>query len=347
MRALGKRIAVLVVVLVMAGCTGGELQTDPRVEADGPSLTLAFGGDVNFEGRTQELLDKDPETAFGPAANKLAAADLAIVNLETPITTRGTPQPKRYLFRTDPRAVTALTSAGVDVVSLANNHTLDYGQIGLADTLAAARAGKLPTVGAGRNAAEAFAPWRTTVRGIRVAVFAFSQVSDLATEWTATPHRPGLAVAVERRQALDAVRAARATSDVIVVVPHWGSEHDRCPTADQKSFAADLSAAGADVVVGAHAHVLQGQGYLGPTFVAYGMGNLLWGSGLPAPEDWRGGVLKLTLRGRTVVERDFTPTTLSPETRQPLEFTAVEADKERARVNGLRDCASLARSPAS
>ncbi|MGC4940040.1 CapA family protein [Kribbella sp. DT2] len=342
MRALG---TCLLLLLLLAGCTAGELEADPHVRAEGPSLTLAFGGDVNFEDKTQKLLEQNPRTAFGPVVDELSSADLAIVNLETPITTRGAAQDKRYLFRTDPRAVTAIKSAGVDLISLANNHTLDYGQVGLFDTMSAAWRGGLPTVGGGRNAAQAYAPWRTTIRGIRVSVFAFSQVSDLADEWTATKNRPGLALAVDRRQALAAVRAARTTSDVVVVTAHWGSEHDRCPTADQRSFAADLTAAGADVVVGAHAHVLQGQGYLGKSFVAYGMGNLLWGSGLLTPEDWRGGVLNLTLHGRTVVDRDFTPTTLSPETRQPTEFTPAEADMERARVNGLRDCAALQRTP--
>ncbi|MEV6282799.1 CapA family protein [Kribbella sp. NPDC051770] len=342
MRALG----ISLLLLVLAGCTGGELKADPPVQAEGPALTLAFGGDVNFEGKTQELLENDPATAFGPVVDELKSADLAIVNLETPITTRGAAQDKRYLFRTDPRAVTAIKAAGVDLISLANNHTLDYGPDGLFDTMSAAWHGGLPTVGGGRNAAQAYAPYRTTIRGIRVSVLAFSQVSDLAEEWTATKIKPGLAVAaIDRRQALAAVRAARKTSDVVVVAPHWGSEHDRCPTPQQQSFAKDLSAAGADVVVGAHAHVLQGQGYLGKTFVAYGMGNLLWGSGLLTPEDWRGGVLQLKLHGRTVVERNFTPTTLSPETRQPTEFTASEADKERARVNNLRDCAELQQTP--
>lgn len=120
----------------------------------------------------------------------------------------------------------------------------------------------MSAVGAGSNAARAFAPWRATIRGIMVSVLAFSQVSELADEWAATASRSGLAVAIDRRQALAAVRAARATSDVVIVVLHWGSEHDRCPTDEQKTFAADLAAAGVDVSVGAHAHVLQGQGYL-------------------------------------------------------------------------------------
>ncbi|MFI5735041.1 CapA family protein [Kribbella sp. NPDC051587] len=338
-------LSILVVTLTAAGCTGGQLASDPTIQGDGPELSIAFAGDVNFEDRAGELLDKSPASAVGPVSGQLASADLAIVNLETPVTTRGAAQQKRYLFRTDARAVNALKSAGVDLVSLANNHTLDYGRTGLADTMSAAARGGLGTVGAGVNASRAYAPWRTTIRGIRVSVLAFSQVEDLADQWVATPSRSGLAMAIDNRAALAAVRAARAASDVVIVVPHWGSEHNHCPTHVQQTFASELAKAGADVILGSHAHVLQGQGYLGRTFVAYGMGNFLWGAGLLTPEDWRGGVLKLTLRGRTVVQRNLIPTELSDDTRQPVEFASKEADKERARVNQLRGCTSLERTP--
>ncbi|WP_405059804.1 CapA family protein [Kribbella sp. NBC_01505] len=332
-------------VLVAAGCTAGGLQPDPPVEAEGPEFTVAFGGDVNFHNQTQQLLDADPQTAFGDAGGALSDADLAIVNLETAITGRGTAATKRFLFRTDARAVTAVKAAGVDAVSLANNHTLDYGRAGLADTLSVARRGKLPTFGAGLNASQAYAPWRTTVRGVKVSVLGISEVSELANEWAAGVSRPGLAMAIDHRLAVEAVRRARRTSDVVIVVPHWGSEFDHCPTPEQRALAADLSAAGADVILGAHAHVLQGQGYLGRTFVAYGLGNLLFGGDLPIPETWRGGVLQLTLRGRTVVSRTFDPTEMSADTRRPVATTGAERDEERARVNNLRDCAGLTQSP--
>ena len=93
---------------------------------------------MHFAGRTLSLL-ADPATAFGPIARTLSAADLAMVNLETAVTRRGTPAPKQFHFRAPPSAVAAVRAAGVDVVSLANNHVLDYGQVGLADTLHAAR----------------------------------------------------------------------------------------------------------------------------------------------------------------------------------------------------------------
>ncbi len=93
-----------------------------------------------------------------------------MVNLETAVTTRGTPEPKQFHFRAPPASFAAVKAAGLDVVSLANNHTLDYGQVGLADTLAAAANSGVPIVGAGVNADAAYAPWITTVKGVRIAV---------------------------------------------------------------------------------------------------------------------------------------------------------------------------------
>ena len=129
------------------------------------SITLAFAGDVNFAGRTARLLT-DPATAFGPIAGVLRSADFTAVNLETAITSRGTPQPKTYHFRAPVAAFTALRDAGIDLVTMANNHVLDYGTAGLADTLAAARSARFPYVGIGTSAAAAWAPYLTTIKGV-------------------------------------------------------------------------------------------------------------------------------------------------------------------------------------
>ena len=176
-------LALTTVLPTSAACTSTPGSSAGRA-ADGPQVTLTFAGDVHFMGRTAKLLD-DPTSAFAPIADTLASSDLTLLNLETPVTQRGSAEPKRYLFRTDERAVTALRTAGVDAVSLANNHTLDYGREGLSDTLDATKAGGLAAFGAGNNADQAFAPWRTTVRGVRIAVFGFSQVVDLAERWAA------------------------------------------------------------------------------------------------------------------------------------------------------------------
>lgn len=305
-----------------------------------PEITLTFAGDVHFEDRVAELLD-DPATAFGPVAAELTEGDLTMVNLETPVSTRGTAEDKNYLFRAPDTAIPAMTAAGIDVVSLANNHTMDYGREALADTIAKAEAGGLGTVGVGADIDEAFTPLRRTVQGVDIAIFAFSQVDDLAEEWAATADRSGMAMAFDTERAYAAVRAARADSDLIVVLPHWGAEYDQCPTGRQQEFAAGLIDAGADILVGAHSHVLQGAGSEGGAYVAYGLGNFLWYSeGLDEPFSARAGVLRLTVQGREVVRSDFVPTVMTP-TGQPEVLTGWRADLARHNFDELRACADL------
>ena len=302
------------------------------------SVTLAFAGDVHFTGRTAGLLS-DPATAFGPIATVLKSADFTAVNLETSVTSRGTPQPKTYHFRTVPAAFTALRDAGVDLVTMANNHVLDYGTAGLTDTLTAARAARFPYVGIGKDAAAAWAPFVTTVKGWKIAVVGVSQVADLASSWVATASRPGEANAIDLGRTLAAVRAARRLAPTVIVFMHWGTEGVACPNADQLSLARQLSAAGASIIIGAHAHVLQGSGWLGHTFVAYGMGNFLWYVGSRAT-----GVLELTLHPHAPLTARFIPAVVSG-TGQPVVDHGVTARSAIAHYDSLRACAELARQP--
>src|SRR6478609_3034416 len=136
-------------------------------------VTIAFAGDIHFESFLAPRLDH-PRTAIGPMASTLAAADLSIVNLETAVTTRGEPQPKEFTFRAPPTAFAALRAGGVDVTTMANNHGLDYGPVSVPDALAAARANRMPVIGIGEGAAQAYAPWVTTVHGQRIAFLAAS-----------------------------------------------------------------------------------------------------------------------------------------------------------------------------
>ena len=305
-----------------------------------PELTLAFAGDVHFMDRTAALL-RNPATAFGPITATLAGADLTIVNLETAITSRGTPEPKTYHFRTTPKALDAVKAAGIDAVSLANNHALDYGRVGLADTLDAMKAADFPAFGAGRDATAAYAAWITDVRGVRVAVLGFSQVNELAGPWAAKDDRPGIAMAHDVARATAAVAEARKHADLVIVFNHWGDEGNGCPTGTQKSFAGKLSAAGADLIVGAHAHTLQGAGWLNHTYVAYGLGNFLWYGTSHSTET---GVLRLTVRGRSVVKQEFVPAVISGSG-QPVPLAGAAAVKLGQRFSGLRGCAGLAEEP--
>jgi poly-gamma-glutamate synthesis protein (capsule biosynthesis protein) len=308
-------------------------------------FTFAFAGDVNFAERTAVRLAQNPATAFGVAAPVLARADLTMVNLETAITSRSLPpQNKSYVFQTPPRALTALREAGVDLATMANNHGADYGLGGLQDTLAAIRAARFPVIGIGADAAAAFAPYTTTVNGVRLAVFAATQVrEETLANFSAGPDSPGVANAFSPLL-VRAVRAAKAAGYVVVVYLHWGTEYQTCPNADQLAGADALAGAGATAVIGTHAHVLLGAGWRPDgTYVAYGLSNYLWWRSFDNEQD-DNGVLTLTIRRAGVVAARFEPAHLDA-TGVPVPATGATADRIDAEWERDRQCANLSASP--
>jgi poly-gamma-glutamate synthesis protein (capsule biosynthesis protein) len=311
-----------------------------RPVAASGEITLAFAGDVHFAGRVARLL-KDPATTFGPITAVLKSADFTAVNLETAVTSQGQPQPKTYHFHTRPAAFTALRDAGVDMVTMANNHILDYGRTGLAHTLAAAKAAHFPYVGAGVNAAAAWAPYVTTIDGTKIAIVGVSQVAELASSWVATAHRSGEANAINLGQTLTAVRAAKRLARIVIVFMHWGTEGTACPDPNQLSLAPKLAAAGASIIIGSHAHMLQGSGWLGHTFVAYGMGNFLWWENSYSTAT---GVLKLTLHPHAPLTARFIPAVVSG-TGQPIVDRGAAARRALAHYASLRACTGLSARP--
>jgi len=159
----------------------------------GKAVELAFAGDVHFESPIAEELSANPRDVLHSIRPVLSGADLAIVNLETAITTRGAPAAKTYVFRAPPDAFKALTAGGVDAASMANNHGMDYGETGLRDSIAAARKARFPVIGIGLDAEQAYRPYRAVVKGQRIAVLAATQVIDdhLISAWSADPNAPG------------------------------------------------------------------------------------------------------------------------------------------------------------
>ncbi len=307
----------------------------------GQPVTFAFAGDVQF-GDQQDteagsvstglpvLADRvraDPTRVLAPVAPVLSGADLAMVNLETAITDRGSPVPgKAFHFRSPPASFDALRAAGVDVVTMANNHSLDYGSSGLQDTFGAISSSRLPVVGIGHDADEAYRPYVATIRGQRVGILAALDWLEpgLKSAWTATDSRPGLATAFDPARLLAAVRAARPHVDTLVVFMHWGTEQTLCADAEQSSLARRLAAAGADLVVGAHAHRVQGAGRIGRTFVAYGLGNFTWWR--EDGESGRTGVLRVTATGRHVDSYTWVPARIRRGIPVPLSGPAAAAD---------------------
>jgi len=264
-------------------------------------FTMSFAGDVHFMDRVGARLAADPNTVFGPAAAVLSKADLTMVNLETAITTGGSPAAKEFTFRAPPSAFTALRAAGIDIATMANNHGADYGSVGLTDTLAAINSSHFPVVGIGKDAAAAYAPYTTTVRGTRIAILAASQVQDeTLANYTAGTDKPGIASAYSSRL-IDAVKAAKAAGYVVIVYLHWGIEYTNCPDSAQKDLATQLDKAGAAAIIGTHVHELQGAGWRDDgTYTAYGLGNYLWWKSFGNIQD-DNGVLTLTFRNGRVI----------------------------------------------
>jgi len=304
-------------------------------------VSLAFAGDVHFVGRTAGLLDH-PDTAVGPFAALLSAADVAVVNLETAITTRGTPEPKEFHFRAPATAYAALRAAGVDIASLGNNHALDYGRVGLADALASAQQMGMAVIGAGANADQAYAAHVITVRGVRVAVLAMSQIHTLAEQWAPTATRSGIAMSHDEARAVRAVRDAKAQADVVVAFLHWGVERSNCPKAEMRDLAKALAEAGATMIVGTHAHVPLAAGMLGDTYVHYGLGNFIWYVGNADTIVLTVTVASVPGSGTAkVTKAEVTPGVVS-STGQPKPLTGAAAKPVLDRLAQAQRCTGLA-----
>jgi poly-gamma-glutamate synthesis protein (capsule biosynthesis protein) len=150
-------------------------------------------------------------------------------------------------------------------------------------------------------------------------------------------------MAVDVTRSAAAVRAARAVADVVVVYAHWGQEGNNCPTAEMKTFASRMSEAGATVVLGTHSHLLLGDGWMGKTYVAYGLGNFLWWRDDAFSNDT--GVLRLTLRGAAVTHSELVPASISRTTGQPLPVSGADGDGIAKKFADLHSCTGLDRAP--
>jgi poly-gamma-glutamate capsule biosynthesis protein CapA/YwtB (metallophosphatase superfamily) len=350
-RGVGGLLAAL-----LLACSSGGAKSPPDVAAGESSttastsittttppaqpVTIAFAGDITFEGAMRTRLARDPQTAIGPFADVLTAADVAVGNLETALGTGGTPENKQYTYQAPRSAIDALRAGGFDVVSMANNHGRDFGPDGLEESLAIKDV--QPDhfiIGIGHNDTDAYAPYTVSVRGQRIAVIGATQVLDeeLVTAWTATPTNPGLASAKRVDALVAAVQQARANADTVVVFLHWGVELEGCPIERQQVLAQQLADAGADIVVGGHAHRLLGAGMLGTTFVGYGLGNFDFAAFSAVTR--KTGVIQVTVTGRHIDKYEFIPGIIEGAVATPLDGADAQAAVEE--WNTLRPCTGL------
>lgn len=246
------------------------------------TLTLIGVGDMMLA-RTigQRIVAVGPQVVFDERMMEtLRGADLTVGNLETAVSERGEAQAKGYTFRAPPAALDALELAGFDAVSLANNHSLDFGVDGLLDAGRLLSIRGIAAVGAGANIAKAVEPKVLVRAGLRVAFVGLVDVGEEGPgfsrrTWEATAGRPGVAWA-DLATVRASVKNAAADADIVVVMLHFGTEFETEPSLAQRELARAAIDAGALLVIGSHPHVLQEVEEYGGGLIAYSLGNFVF-----------------------------------------------------------------------
>ncbi len=283
-----------------------EAAASAAAEAEEP-LELAAAGDIQVGERQWPLLaggEAGLASLMGaPLLGLLRSSDLALANLEAPVTVRGYANPlKRFQFRMPPGSAASLKRAGFGLLLFANNHGFDFGSEGFEDSLLDFKAAGMPMVGAGENEAEAAAPLLLTRRGQRLAFvgLAFYPKERLGFSLGDAAAGEGRAgTAVDEAAALAAVKSAAESGATVVVLAHGGAEYVESPSAAAKALYASLADAGAALVAGSHPHLLQGCASREGALIAYSLGNFLFTGEKEPPQALKGAFLDfLIYRGR-------------------------------------------------
>lgn len=250
-------------------------------------VTIAFAGDILFDDEYSIManIKQRPNGIFDTFSADLLAemtsADIFIVNNEFPYTNRGEPTPeKTFTFRADPETAACLLEMGADIVTLANNHAYDYGEISLLDSLDTLAAMEMPYVGAGRNLDEASRPFYFETQGLRIGFLSSTQIERLDNPDTkgATENSAGVFRSWTGDLLYEKAAEAKENCDFLVVYVHWGSENTTELDWAQKEQARRLAESGADLIIGAHSHCLQGIEMIQGVPVFYSLGNFLFNS---------------------------------------------------------------------
>jgi poly-gamma-glutamate synthesis protein (capsule biosynthesis protein) len=273
-----------VVVAYRPGVSAAVLEAVRRdaQTAPAPWATLTVTGDFMLARGVARAM-RENGTLYPAAAVKehLSRADLTFANLEAPIGVKGTPLPgKQIWYRAEPQAMEVLKAAGVDGVTVANNHILDYDTENFLETLDGLKQAGIPYVGGGRNIEEARKPMVLEAKGVKIAFLGYSQFADLFFDWNyprsfaATESIPGVPRIQEDWLAED-IRAAKALAPIVAVAFHWGDEFMNYPNAEQQRIARHTIDLGADLVLGYHPHAIQGFEIYKGKFIAYSTGNFI------------------------------------------------------------------------
>jgi poly-gamma-glutamate synthesis protein (capsule biosynthesis protein) len=278
--------------------------------------TLICGGDIMLNGISAR------SKPLEGIAKEVRTADLAYANLEVPLTTATTKTPRKtpeqiarksqFVLKSDPAHAQHLADVGFDIVSLGNNHAMDFGPAGLREMIGALDKAKIGFAGAGEHSAAAHRPVVRKIGDLRVGMISFMSFVDDSSNWAtwpATKTESGIATlafqgkmdAAKQARVKEIVRNAKQSCDFLVVAMHWGVERTTVPTRYQVSLGRAFVDSGADAVIGAHPHRLQGGEVYKGRPILYSMGNLI--SPLPGET----GLARLSFEGKEYRSAEFIP----------------------------------------
>ncbi len=240
--------------------------------AQAQQVSLVFAGDTTLDDQAGVLIERggDPLAGFAPL---FAQADIRIANLECVVATVGSAGHKNYTFRAHPRVLPVLRRH-LDGVTLANNHSGDFGREAFAQMLGLLRQAGLAQAGGGMNLSEAHTPWIVERHGLRIAILSYNEFMPRSFE--ADFDAPGIAWS-EDEQVVDDIHRARSVHKADLVIPfmHWGWENERVANARQRQLARRMIDAGADAVIGGHPHVTQDIEHYRDKPIVYSVGNFV------------------------------------------------------------------------
>jgi len=276
-------------------------------------------GDISFAGVTNL---KFSSKFFESARNEWTNSDFVIGNLESPLLSNGDFVNNKCVLKADPGWAKIIKSAGINMVSLANNHLMDYGPEGLFNTIEVLKETGLYFVGAGKNKNSALAPCWVQLNGQSLAFLGRSSVI-VSSPCYASESSPGVAY-LDENETKDSIIECKKKADKVVLLIHWGVEHYHYPTPAQRKLAKELIHVGADLILGHHPHVLQGIERIGNGLICYSLGNFLFNDiewsffdeeGQRqkkviklTKENRKGGMLKTTLSDQGINSYKFIPT---------------------------------------
>jgi poly-gamma-glutamate capsule biosynthesis protein CapA/YwtB (metallophosphatase superfamily) len=255
------------------------LQTPRVTSIPSGQVTLMAVGDIMLARSIGDLiLTQGIEAPFEFAASMLNKADIALGNLECAISEQGEPENKAYTFRAPLEAGKALSFAGFDLLTLANNHVMDFGKDAFLDTLDNLQANQIAVVGAGKDKTSARQPVIIEANGLRLAFLAYLDIPRWNYDylaWVATPTEPGIAWGYLTDIQAD-VSAATRIADVVIVLLHFGIEGEGEPSYQQIQSARLAIDSGAKLVIGSHTHLLQSIEKYKDGLIVYNLGNFVF-----------------------------------------------------------------------